>query len=986
MLQIPETPKVISDLDIMKRLDDYANSRESWLPSSCSIKMSTREACKELYSTIIKFEKVVSPLLRRTNAKEMDKFTMHDELHALKVAHLMWHIIKPNRRKLLTPPEIGLMVISAYLHDLGMFLSNQEREERLNYESDLWDRLDYEQLGEHFKKLKEQISKEKEESKQLLLYRKLTQIEEIILCQDTRERHTQPSRYLQLLSQIQDFHSKNSTVSIDIEARLSFEGDSFVQQLINICSSHGEFAECLVSKNVTNPERKRFPNEYPFGNCNADIHFVAAALRLADVLDFDRERTPPVIFYYFLPGALDLEQDYSALEWRKHLAISNWCIKPEEIVFQGRCDHYLVHHAIISFCSLIEKEITHTRDTFEIKSWPFLLPICVKADIYEEGYRYLPLKFELDDERIYQFLMGNSLYTDPLSAVRELVQNAVDACKLRDQLTLLYEPEVIPSTTNRIFIEFVEATQEYPYPILTVRDTGTGMDDMVLRNWFLKVGQSYYNSTEFNSLRVQLRKANLDFAPVSEFGIGFLAAFMLSDKVKVETAMWQPVHGDTCRRVLEIHGPTKLIHYAEFDNASLDRLRGTNVSLTLTRGNYNSPQKPPTWEVIKKYLYNVCRDLPYRLNLIYKYESQVVEEFIDPFPQVEVPTHLKDASIQIKVDDKESGLKGEIVLFNPLLVSNKESNLAKSLAAVITDEEQDNPRENSALLRGGFRISSVPGLPESFLVHVQGRAILSMSWERSNKKRYALTNVARNDVIGHNFIANDVIRIWLSWLLEHVEQIPYGFLSTVDIKRTMISEKSLWMERYDAYTVYQLACTGWHGRKKDMKEVEQWEESSGKGLSINEYAYGLCVKLLHMVLPKVCKLEMGPEASFSIRPPVNDWQDILKSCHDYIRNPVRWEYFVDYTGRINDLLYYEYPRSDYLNAMYQDRMMSVFAREDINYLLSGLEKLAENKQERQALLSRQEYAVLERAQSEFGELKIGSIDGTWRLDSFKISK
>jgi len=187
--------------------------------------------------------------------------------------------------------------------------------------------------------------------------------------------------------------------------------------------------------------------------------------------------------------------------------------------------------------------------------------------------------------------MGGAIYNDPIHAIRELVQNAVDACSLRDALTRLHDRGMNPSADNRIFIRYYEPTSEQPHPILEVRDTGTGMDDWIINRWFLKVGRSYYSSTEFNQFRVLLRKQDLDFAPVSEFGIGFLSTFLLADKVDVETAMWEPLHGDTKKRLFEIHGPTRLIHLRVQDNTGANRFRGTSVRLTLTRGNQQTNGK-----------------------------------------------------------------------------------------------------------------------------------------------------------------------------------------------------------------------------------------------------------------------------------------------------------------------------------------------------------------------------------------------------------
>ena len=183
---------------------------------------------------------------------------------------------------------------------------------------------------------------------------------------DTRERHATQSRYEELLAQIADFHEKDKIRVPDIEHCLSFDRDSFKKKLIDVCVSHNQNAEVLIEKDRENFEFPRFPQSYPVGCATANLHLVAAALRLADILDFDRERTPSVLFYYLVPTALSAPTNVSALEWSKHLAISNWEINPEVITFKGRCSSHVVHHAIVQFVEAIRSEIVATQATFRL--------------------------------------------------------------------------------------------------------------------------------------------------------------------------------------------------------------------------------------------------------------------------------------------------------------------------------------------------------------------------------------------------------------------------------------------------------------------------------------------------------------------------------------------------------------------------------------------------------------------------------------------
>ncbi len=116
-----------------------------------------------------------------------------------------------------------------------------------------------------------------------------------------------------------------------------------------------------------------------------------------------------------------------------------------------------------------------------------------------------------------KLLMGERLYGDPMVALRELLQNSVDAIRHRENVELragnTFQPKItIELVGNRLVVE----------------DNGMGMDENILKNYFTQIGRSYYSSPEF---RIQ----HLDMDTVSEFGIGILSLFMIADYFEVES-------------------------------------------------------------------------------------------------------------------------------------------------------------------------------------------------------------------------------------------------------------------------------------------------------------------------------------------------------------------------------------------------------------------------------------------------------------------
>ncbi|WP_394706946.1 ATP-binding protein [Marispirochaeta sp.] len=121
--------------------------------------------------------------------------------------------------------------------------------------------------------------------------------------------------------------------------------------------------------------------------------------------------------------------------------------------------------------------------------------------------------------------MGTKLYDDTKSALRELIQNSIDAClvaeALCNALDIKYDPEII-----------VRYYSENECDYLEVEDNGIGMNQEIIQNYYSNVGSSYYKSKDFYDLK---SKTQMKFEPISRFGIGILSCFMVSDTIEVET-------------------------------------------------------------------------------------------------------------------------------------------------------------------------------------------------------------------------------------------------------------------------------------------------------------------------------------------------------------------------------------------------------------------------------------------------------------------
>ena len=86
--------------------------------------------------------------------------------------------------------------------------------------------------------------------------------------------------------------------------------------------------------------------------------------------------------------------------------------------------------------------------------------------------------------------MGTKLYGDPEVALRELIQNSIDACLLRQAIEASWETNYNPKVNVKYY------SSKDGEDILEVEDNGTGMDQHIIDAYYSKVGSSLVVTTQ----------------------------------------------------------------------------------------------------------------------------------------------------------------------------------------------------------------------------------------------------------------------------------------------------------------------------------------------------------------------------------------------------------------------------------------------------------------------------------------------------------
>lgn len=180
-----------------------------------------------------------------------------------------------------------------------------------------------------------------------------------------------------------------------------------------------------------------------------------------------------------------------------------------------------------------------------------------KAEDSNNKDKALPNSYSADVHRIVNLLIGKSLYPDPYSFVRELIQNSVDACnRLRKKKTHL-TPQIIISIDTR---------ENY----LEVTDEGDGMTKNIVKNHFSVIGKSI--SQEFND-------STGNFNLISLFGIGFMSTFIAAEKVVVSTK-----NDEDEQIIFEITDVFKEFNYLSHSSETCISKSGTSIRVYLKKG------------------------------------------------------------------------------------------------------------------------------------------------------------------------------------------------------------------------------------------------------------------------------------------------------------------------------------------------------------------------------------------------------------------
>lgn len=465
-------------------------------------------------------------------------YSLHDASHAETIVHRIEAVLGEERIAKLHPTEIWLFLMSAYTHDLGMLVRDEELHDlwqseafrdylqSLLNEDKLSDLQDYARLvlqhnavGAHTKHFHEDWPVDVKWAVSVLsadyFRRYHPERSEKIICHpeitskffsfDFSFHHFIHERFILLLGKIATLHGKGFQ---DILSDLDYR-----------CQGMG------LADDVVYPRR------------------IAAMLRLGDLLDMDNGR--------FDCNALPLlgkVPDTTVSHQKKHASLTHFFINPQSIEASFDCPDEDSYEAAGQWMMWLKKETEnlalHWNDIVEkdFGSAPNLKSVNIKLQgkhLKGDALRH----FDFNNDTIFELMEGSNIYKNRFSCLRELIQNAEDASKLQlwediqkgyvklsrenvsdyRQLTPFdISIEELQKYTVQVVLKYDQEKKQY---CVEVSDHGIGISDTQLEQMG-KVADSWHTH---NKKTYQNMPAWLN--PTGAFGLGLQSVFQITDEL-----------------------------------------------------------------------------------------------------------------------------------------------------------------------------------------------------------------------------------------------------------------------------------------------------------------------------------------------------------------------------------------------------------------------------------------------------------------------
>lgn len=455
-------------------------------------------------------------------------YTDHGNNHSETILTNILRMFGEEELRNLSSFDIWLLLEASYLHDCGMYISREEAERTLKNN----DFISY--LKEICETPSHPMNK----------FTKTFKIKDDKIFYENLEYNITLEYNMKFLisSYKRRTHAQDIKNVVFNKSKLLPERIYYILSIIS--KVHGESFEEIMDL----PKK-----ESGIGRELGHPRFIACLLRMGDLLDIDNNRISPSI----IKNIIDIIPKDSKFHLEKHRSISHIWIDEEkiEITASINCgkESYEVAEVTGKWFDYIREEYNN-----QLYNWKLIIPNNfkgilprlgeLKIDIQDYEYidtKYKP-KFSVDTNNVLELLVGASIYNRKENALREILQNSMDATYLRifeeKREEILKKKEISIKEIKKLFkgkeiiisikknLQKSDEDVEYNYWDICIEDRGIGIDRRRLR-YLIEAGSSYKDKTKM----LQINDMPNWLKPSGNFGIGFQSIFLLTNKVRIES-------------------------------------------------------------------------------------------------------------------------------------------------------------------------------------------------------------------------------------------------------------------------------------------------------------------------------------------------------------------------------------------------------------------------------------------------------------------
>lgn len=451
------------------------------------------------------------------------EYTNHGIRHIKNILDIADKLMPLKSMEYLTPKDISFFVVSVYLHDIGMFLKPDGLYDILS--KDIW--------KEKFKRFVKVLSRMSDiELKKiygdssLFVYPNsladplnLSERDRLTYGEFLRRNHADIAEYIAI-------NGFPGSTKINLLEEFDYEYRKIIGLL---AKSHGMSVRSAAEESNS----KLIGKKNAYKPSNVSIVYLMVLLRMGDILDMGKDRSPHILY--------GMQRFYSSIskeewEWNQTIDSSNFNWEISRTLYIQAEPHNTTQFV------KVEKNLKWFQSELDY-SWAALCDYYgnkynltihrIESNIFEQPElfqnKFLTREAKIRITSNLSKLLVDPLYHgDPRFAVRELIQNSIDACNLRNKIEMKNsitsykgKVRVIIDTHNMVF---------------TIKDNGIGMNEDIIVNYYLTVGANFRNSDYWERTLIEASDDNKDnMVRVGRFGVGFLATFLLGSEIMITT-------------------------------------------------------------------------------------------------------------------------------------------------------------------------------------------------------------------------------------------------------------------------------------------------------------------------------------------------------------------------------------------------------------------------------------------------------------------